>query len=159
MMNRKIAYALGTGIICAAIASHNVIAAPKQAVAKTHSVYVPVYSEIYYGDRERTFKLTVTLSIHNIDPVRAITIESVSFYDTAGMLLSEQLKGGRVLKPLETMHLVIKESDNEGGTGANFLVKWHATNIANAPLIESVMIGTAGQQGISFTSRGVPIID
>jgi Mg/Co/Ni transporter MgtE len=48
----------------------------------------------------------------------------------------------------------IKESDKAGGSGANFIVGWEAETYANIPIIESVMIGTKGQQGISFLSRG-----
>ena len=49
---------------------------------------------------------------------------------------------------------VVKESDDRGGSGANFVVKWKADQTVNAPIIESIMIGTKAQRGISFTSRG-----
>ena len=32
------------------------------------TIYVPAYSHIYTGNREKPFLLTVTLSIRNIDP-------------------------------------------------------------------------------------------
>jgi hypothetical protein len=51
----------------------------------------------------------------------------------------------------------IKESDTQGGSGANFLVEWQAETEVNEPIMEGVMIGAAGQQGISFTSRGKAI--
>ena len=38
------------------------------------TIYVPAYSHIYSGNRERPFLLTVTLSIRNIDPTHKITI-------------------------------------------------------------------------------------
>lgn len=49
---------------------------------------------------------------------------------------------------------VVKESDSRGGPGASFIVNWKADHSVNPPIIESVMIGTQGQQGLSFTSRG-----
>lgn len=38
------------------------------------SVYVPIYSHIYHGDRENPFDLAATLSIRNTDPGIDITI-------------------------------------------------------------------------------------
>jgi hypothetical protein len=61
------------------------------------------------------------------------------------------------LKSLETYNLGIKETDNRGGVGANFIVKWHSYSKVNNPVIETIMIGNRDQQGISFTSRGVTI--
>ena len=58
------------------------------------------------------------------------------------------------LKPLESVRYLVKESDMRGGSGANFIVKWKADVPVNRPIFEAVMIGTRGQQGISFTSRG-----
>lgn len=49
------------------------------------------------------------------------------------------------------------ESDRVGGSRANFIVKWKSEHIVNVPIIESVMIGTSSQVGISFTSRGQAI--
>ena len=60
------------------------------------------------------------------------------------------------ITPMETINIVIYQTDNAGGTGANFLVNWTLNDkAANPPLIEAVMKSTAGQQGISFTTRGV----
>jgi len=38
-------------------------------------------------------------------------------------------------------------------------VQWDAATPVNPPIVESVMISTASQQGISFTSRAQVIID
>jgi hypothetical protein len=63
------------------------------------------------------------------------------------------------LKPLESLVYIVKESDMRGGSGANFIVKWKADVPVNMPVLEAVMIGARGQQGISFTSRGREIFD
>lgn len=60
---------------------------------------------------------------------------------------------------MASIRYVVKESDTSGGSGANFVVKWNAETSVNPPVIESVMIGTQYQQGISFTSRGQIISD
>ena len=38
------------------------------------SIYVPAYSHIYSGNKERPFLLTVTLSIRNVNPKHSIKI-------------------------------------------------------------------------------------
>ncbi len=59
--------------------------------------------------------------------------------------------------PLETLQYVVKESDKLGGPGGNFIMRWHPERPANVPIIESVMICTGDQQGISFISRSAEI--
>ena len=122
------------------------------------TIYVPAYSHIYIGSNEQPFLLTVTLSIRNIDPLNSIAINVVDYYETQGQFLKHFLTTPVVLKPLESLRYVIPEKDKSGGSGANFIVKWQAGKPVNAPIIESIMIGAKTQQGISFTSRGQPIL-
>ena len=69
-------------------------------------------------------------------------------------LIKSYLSAPITLKPLASTRFVVEESDTKGGSGANFLVQWRAETEVNEPIMEGVMIGAAGQQGISFTSRG-----
>ena len=124
-------------------------------VAET--VYVPAYSSIFHGDREREFDLAVTLSIRNTDMRKPITLYRVDYYNGAGKLVHTYLAGDRTVGPLAAVQFVVRESDERGGSGACFIVKWRGAAGVNRPLVESVMIGTGGQQGVSFTSRGVTI--
>ena len=121
------------------------------------TVYVPAYSHIYSGDRELPFLLTVTLSIRNCDPRHNMTVTVVDYYETQGRLLKKYLEKPLVLVPLESVRYVVAQSDKAGGSGANFIVEWQADQAVNLPIIESIMIGTQSQQGISFTSRGQAI--
>ncbi len=134
-----------------------VVAAPSKTSGQT--VYVPVYSHIYSGNRERTFDLAVILSIRNTDMTESISLAAVDYYDSQGTLVKHYLESSQVLGPMGSIRYVVKESDTSGGSGANFVVKWKAENTVNPPVIESVMIGTQSQQGISFTSRGQVISD
>ncbi|MFH1217169.1 MAG: DUF3124 domain-containing protein [Pseudomonadota bacterium] len=127
-------------------------------LSRGQTIYVPVYSHIYSGDQEKLFLLTATLSIRNIDPKYPITITVVDYYETQGNLLKKYLTTPLTLKPLESLRYVIPEKDKTGGSGANFIVEWKSENFVNPPITESVMIGTQSQQGVSFTSRGQPII-
>jgi hypothetical protein len=128
-----------------------------QELSKGQLVYVPIYSHIYYGDREQAFPLTATLSIRNVDPGHSLTLLLVDYYDTQGKLLRKYLAQPLTLGPLVSTRFVIKASDSGGGSGANFLVQWKSETMINNPILEGVMIGAAGQQGISFTSRGQAI--
>ena len=125
----------------------------------SQKVYVPAYSHIYFGNKERPLLLSITLSIRNVDPNRQITVSSVKYYKTEGALVREILDKPLDLQPLGSVRYVIAQDDNTGGSGANFIVEWKSKNQVNPPIIETVMIGTQNQLGISFTSRGMPIYD
>ena len=135
----------------------NVLADASKTDGQT--VYVPVYSHIYSGNRERTLDLAVTLSIRNTNLREAISLTSIDYYDSHGKLVKQYLESSQILGPMASIRYVVKESDTSGGSGANFVVKWNAETSVNPPVIESVMIGTQYQQGISFTSRGQIISD
>ena len=122
------------------------------------TIYVPAYSHIYSGDREKPFLLTVTLSIRNIDPRHQIEITKVNYYDTQGNIIKTYLEKPVFLRPIESIRYVIPERDKVGGSGANFIVEWKSNRFVNPPIVESIMIGTQSQQGISFTSRGRAIM-
>jgi len=55
---------------------------------------------------------------------------------------------------LATAEFFIGESDMTGGSGANFIVTWNAEKAISEPIMEAVMVGTGGSQGVSFTSSG-----
>jgi hypothetical protein len=120
------------------------------------TVYVPIYSHIYADDRYRDtpFLLTATLSIRNTDPGKPFTLKSVRYYDSKGTLLQSYLDKPMVIEPLGSTRFIVPESESKGGSGAKFLVDWEAASPVVEPIIESVMIGTKMQQGISFISTG-----
>jgi hypothetical protein len=127
-------------------------------LSKGQTLYVPAYSHIYIGNKANLFQLTVTLSIRNIDPLSPITLTSVNYYGTKGDLIKQYLGTPLVLPPLNSTRYIILSRDKEGGSGANFIVEWSSKGQANPPIVESIMIGTQSQQGISFTSRGQVIV-
>ena len=123
-------------------------------LSKGQAVYVPVYAQIYHGFKERPFDLTVTVSIRNTDPNNAITVLSADHYDSNAKLVRKYVEKPVQLNAMASTRYIIKQSDKIVGSGASFIVKWKADHSVNPPIIESVMIGTEGQQGLSFTSRG-----
>lgn len=115
-------------------------------------LYVPVYSHIYIGDKERPFNLAVTLSVRNTDPKNGLRLTAVDYYDTDGQLVRSYLETPKDLGTLASTRFVVAEKDTKGGSGANFLVRWEASQPINAPVVEAIMIGAQSGQGISFTS-------
>lgn len=121
---------------------------------KGQTIYVPVYSHIYSGDREQPFYLATTLSVRNTDRTHALTLTAVDYYDSEGKFLKHYLQTSLSLNAMATKRYVVPESDKRGGSGAKFIVQWQSDQPVSEPLIEAVMISTKTQQGISFTSRG-----
>ena len=121
------------------------------------TVYVPVYSHIYSGNKNLPFYLTTTLSIRNTDFHHPITITAVDYYDSDGNLLKKYIERPVPLKAMASTRFIVQEADKTGGSGANFVVKWTSGIAISAPLIESIMISTKSSQGVSFTSRGQAI--
>jgi hypothetical protein len=145
---------------CVAVLLACVLSAASAAVAgeisvsKGQTVYVPIYSHVYSGDKEQPFLLAAILSIRNTDPDKSMTIVSVIYYDTDGKQVRAYLNQPLELAALASTRFVVPESDTSGGSGAKFIVQWKADVQVTAPVVEAVMIGTKMGQGISFVSQG-----
>ncbi|MDY0190177.1 MAG: DUF3124 domain-containing protein [Desulfuromonas sp.] len=123
------------------------------------TVYVAIYSNVFTGPKEYPFNLAAMLSIRNTDLHNAITITSAKYFSSTGKPLKEYAPKTIILAPLASHYFSINETDETGGFGANFIVKWQASKEINTPIIESVMIGSRYGQGISFISHGKVITD
>lgn len=118
------------------------------------TVFVPAYSEIFFGSESETLDLTTTLAIHNTDPENAIIINSVRYYNTEGELVRDFIDAPVQLNPLATTGFVIAAWEEAGGWGANFLVEWGAETPVYEPVVEAVMVSSRGNEGVSFISEG-----
>jgi hypothetical protein len=116
-------------------------------------LYVPVYSEVPFGDRAHTINLTATLSIRNLSRTAAITLTRVDYFHSSGRFVRAYLPAPRSLAPLAAVEYLVQESDRSGGISASFLVQWEADGPEPPPLVEAVMISTVANQGISFATR------
>jgi len=132
-------------------------AAPR--LSKGQTVYVSAYSNVFSGPRRLPFHLATTLSIRNTDLSASFRVISIDYYDTNGKLLRRHLQKPFVLGPLASSYIHLEEKDVSGGFGANFIVRWDAVSLINAPIIECVMIGTTSGQGISFVTPGKEILE
>ena len=117
-------------------------------------VYVPAYSEIFFGQGERTTELGVTLAIHNTDLGESIILQSVRYYDTDGQPVQTCVDEPVSVAPLATTGFLVEDEDTTGGRGANFIVEWVAEHPVHEPIIEAIMVSTRGTQGISIISPG-----
>jgi len=133
------------------------------------SYYVPSYSHIYHRGGKPVL-LETTLSVRNTSLRETVIVTNVEYYDTSGKLLKSFIKQPVEVGPMATIEFLVEEHEEEGGSGANFLVEVAATEAASsaedsdAPpkpaggvLLESVMVGTSGTQGVSFARGGVLI--
>lgn len=119
------------------------------------STYLSIYSEIYDRNMQITHPLTATVSMRNKSSSDSVYIHRADYYSTDGRLIRTYFDYPIFIRPLETIEIVIDQSDKEGGTGANFIFDWYTRKGALEPYFEAVMISTTGQQGISFTTQGV----
>lgn len=119
------------------------------------TVYAPVYQKVVIDERGRELTLTTELSLRNVDPARAVELLSVALYDSQGRLIKQYLPKPAILPPLATRRIHAQPA-RQGGGGC-FLVRWRGPAGVNPPLIQTLMMGTAGQQGISLMSEGRPL--
>ncbi|MCB9853729.1 MAG: DUF3124 domain-containing protein [Phycisphaerales bacterium] len=120
------------------------------------TVYVPVYSHVYIHEGV-PYNLTTTLSVRNTDTNRSLIVKSARYHDSDGKLVQSYLDQPLKIGPLATTEFLVAEKDSRGGSGASFVIGWAGHEQINPPIIEAVMIGASGQQGISLTSRGIVI--
>jgi hypothetical protein len=126
---------------------------PTDGIKVQRSVYVPVYSHIYHA-HGGVVPLAATLSIRNTDPRQSIYIHSADYYNTHGKKLKKYINRAVKLGPLQTIDFMIEVQDSSGGSGANFIVEWLATELVEEPAIEAVMIGSIGTNGFCFVRPG-----
>lgn len=129
----------------------------KSVFEKTEQVYIPIYSDIYFVDSKHTFSLTATLSIRNTSFKDSIYVFAIDYYNSGGQKVRRYNESTLLVKPMESVEFVVENKDDTGGVGANFVVEWGAKPGAQQPYFQGVMIGTTGQQGISFTTEGIVI--
>ncbi len=121
-------------------------------LSRGQTLYVPIYSHIYFKNQERTIDLAATVSIRNTDSEHAIVLSTVDYIDNSGQPVRQYLNQPRLLDPMASTSVLIEERDAAGGLGANFIIEWSAEQPVHAPIVESIMISTRSSLGISFTS-------
>ncbi len=122
--------------------------------SKGQAIYIPAYAYVRIHGKKQTLPLTTTLFVHNTSLDAEMTVTSVKHYGGDGKLIREYAPEPVRLGSLAALELLVKEPQESRGGGACFVITWKADQPISPPLAESVMIGTAGQQGISYRSTG-----
>ncbi|MEZ5392359.1 MAG: DUF3124 domain-containing protein [Bryobacterales bacterium] len=129
--------------------------AQADALTVSGEVYVPIYSNVYWGRSGGVMEISATLSVRNVDARRPLVLTHVDYYDSRGKLIRKYLDAPVLLDPMGTVEWMIDVHDTEGGSGANFIVGWGAQGPIARPVMEAIML--AGSRGISFVSQGRPV--
>lgn len=119
---------------------------------RSEVLYVPVYSSVLMGKGALPTELAATLAIRNTDPDKSIFVTRVAYHNTNGELIEVFIDETKGLAPLASALIVIDVADRRGGFGANFIVRWGAEGPVNEPIVETIMIGSSGTKGFSFSS-------
>jgi hypothetical protein len=151
-----IPYRWGRWLLSVAVAAATLLPVSPAAAVKLvrgQTIYIPSYTNIISGTQR--IILRANLIIHNADPQHALEVGRVDHYDTNGKLVEAYLQQPVTLPPLAAMRVVIKAPRaGDEGAGANFIVQWQAPQRVVEPLVECVMVGTAGTHSYSFNSSG-----
>lgn len=133
-------------------------------LSRGQTLYLPIYSHMLYGNIGKSGKasyilLSALVSVRNVDPRRALRVQTARYYDTAGKLLGERLTQPVVIPPLGTLELFVELNDASGGSGANFVLRWDADQAMNPPLVEALHANLDGGKAVVFTSQAVPVAE
>lgn len=146
-LNRRLAIIIFT--LSLSCLSPSLLEAAGIALSKGQTVYVPVYSNVIAGPNEVQVHLSNTLIIRNTDIHNEIQVTVANYYNTKGNLIKKFYAQPVTLAPLETVYIYLSERDQEGGVGANFIIRWHAAKEVNIPIVECVMVGSQGRAFVS----------
>ncbi|UAM98376.1 DUF3124 domain-containing protein [Polaribacter litorisediminis] len=118
------------------------------------TIYIPIYSDIYFDQQNQKVLLAATLSIRNTSYNDSLFISKIDYFNTEGKLVRSYVQNLINLPPMATVNYVIEKDDDTGGPGANFIVEINSKNKNVKPVVQAVMIGEAGNKGFSFATDG-----
>ena len=128
------------------------------------TLYLPVYSEIWHGDRVIDNKhpvkklVSALVSIRNTSFKTPIRVFSASYYSTEGKLLKEYINKPILISAMGTYELFVERKETEGGSGANFVIQWDSTVMTNPPIVEAVHADiSSGSYALTFITTARPI--
>lgn len=128
------------------------------------TVYLPIYSKIWHGDRISDNKypmdslLSALVSIRNTSLKTPIRVFSARYYNTEGKLLKEYLAKPVIINSMGTYELFVERKESEGGSGANFIIQWDSAVPTNPPMVEAVHADIrGGSHALTFITTARPI--
>lgn len=128
------------------------------------TLYLPVYSQIWHGDRVIDGKYPVKrlvsalISVRNTSFKTSIRVFSANYYSTDGKLLKEYIPKPVVISAMGTYELFVERKESEGGSGANFVIQWDSAVRTNPPIVEAVHADvSSGSYALTFITSARPI--
>lgn len=115
--------------------------------------YLSVYSQIYSETEHKKHNLTGMVSLRNTSDKDSVYLLKAEYFDTHGKSVRIYFDKPIFLTPMETVEIIIDESDTSGGTGSNFIIEWKIPQNCPEPLFEALMSSMMGQEGVSFTTQ------
>ncbi|MFA6120670.1 MAG: DUF3124 domain-containing protein [Sideroxydans sp.] len=121
-----------------------VSSAVAEELSKGQTLYLPIYSHIWHGNKIVDGKYPVKslvsalVSIRNTSLKTPIRISTARYYSTDGKLLKEYLEKPVEIGVMGTLELFVERKESEGGSGANFIIQWDAATTTNPPVVEAV---------------------
>ena len=133
-----------------------------QPLSSGQTLYLPIYSDLWHGDlgsRKLPDKtaLSALVSIRNTDAAQALRVVSARYHDSKGKLLRDFVSTPRTVPPLGALELFVERSESEGGSGANFIIRWQADKPVNPPVVEAVHADLRNPRTVSFITVARPI--
>jgi hypothetical protein len=134
----------------------------QRALSNGQHLYLPIYAFIQYGDLDRSgvarqVPVSALVSIHNTDLDKPLKVLVARYYSTEGKFLRNFLSAPRILKPMETLELLVERRDEVGGSGANFVIQWEAAVPVSPPLVQALHVELQTNRAIVFTTDAVLI--
>jgi Protein of unknown function (DUF3124) len=135
-----------------------------EELSNGQTLYLPVYSKIWHGDRVVDGKypldslLSALISIRNTSLVTPIRVSSARYYSTEGKLLKEYLINPVTINAMGTAELFVERKEAAGGSGANFVIQWDSAVPTNPPVVEAVHADIrGGSHALTFITTARPI--
>jgi hypothetical protein len=133
------------------------------SLSKGQALYLPIYSEIWHGDRvidgryPLKNQVSALVSIRNASLKTPIKIVSARYFSTDGKLLKQFVDAPKTIGPMGTYELFVERQEAKGGSGANFIIQWEAATPTNPPVIEAVHADIKGHSTFTFVTTAHPI--
>lgn len=135
-----------------------------EELSQGQTLYLPIYSHIWHGDKVGDDKhpvktlVSALVSIRNTSLTTPIRVISARYYSTDGRLLREYLPKTAEVGVMGTLELFVERKEAEGGSGANFVIQWDAKVQTNPPVVEAVHADIkGGGPALSFITTARPI--
>lgn len=120
--------------------------------------YVPIYSDIYTDRDNRKVLLSATLSVRNTTLKKSLYINKIDYYGTDGAFVKSYVDKTIELPAMGTLNYIVEKEEDQGGSGANFIIEVEGIDDTVTPVIEAVMIGNFSNKGFAFSTVGTPVI-